>query len=281
MNINLKILKIRELKKEYNDQYINLFVPIDGNKENITFFLECLKKSIDNNCNFKNIFLFINKSKKEDQEIINNFIDSYNKDFISKIYFEDKLTFNFIFSYINSNFDSNNYNMVIRSNIIIPKQSILHILPYKLKDNNFYCLSSMETNNNKVWKDPIKLKLFYSTSQDAWIFKTPIKLDFDKLPQIEFNVIQNELIFNYFINENNKLLNDTNSFKILKCHNKKLDLSYLNKKTEENINTKKYLPENLLFNKIPLTQFVQILKMSKEEIYKLKCQLFENKINNN
>ena len=139
----------------------------------------------------------------------------------------------------------------------------------------------METNNNKVWKDPTKLKLFYSTSQDAWIFKTPIKLDFDKLPQIEFNVLQNELIFNYFINENNKLLNDTNSFKILKCHNDKLDLNYLNKKTEENINTKKYLPENLLFNKIPLTQFVQILKMSKEEIYKLKCQLFENKINNN
>ena len=38
MNINLKISKIKELKKEYNDQYINLFVPIDGNKKILHFF---------------------------------------------------------------------------------------------------------------------------------------------------------------------------------------------------------------------------------------------------
>ena len=44
MNINYKILKIKKKNNEYNDKYINLFIPIDGNKEQILFFLECLKK---------------------------------------------------------------------------------------------------------------------------------------------------------------------------------------------------------------------------------------------
>ena len=130
-------------------------------------------------------------------------------------------------------------------------------------------------NGNLVRTEKLN-KILYSTEQDAWIFKTPINLEnlddnlyfYDKYSELYLNKI-------LYMNGYN-IINDTNKYKIFRilCDNNIENRLLLNNEKKINDNSVYLLPDNYHLNKVDINTLVSFINIDDEEIYHLKCYIF-------
>jgi hypothetical protein len=252
-------------KNKNNDYEIYLFTVYYDNE----IFSDIIKEHTHLN-NIKKIIIFgLNDTEVEDNdliEVIDTGLDNIND-----------ITYNYIFDYMFKNYQ-NKICVLCRSDVYLINQNSLEFLPFHLKNNLCLCISSLNIDENgNVSKDQEKMKSFYSLNQDCWILKPNCSINFDDNNMIKFNLGKNELKLNYILNNNYKLLNDTENFKVIcKIHKDNENL----RKKNENFDSKNtlVLPETLLMNKVGLDNLVKFLNMNNMELYDLKTELLKKVI---
>ena len=252
-------------KNKNNDYEIYLFTVYYNNK----IFSDIIKEHIHLN-NIKKVIVFgLNDTELEDNDLI-EVVDTKLGDI-------NDITYNYIFDYMFKNYQ-NKICVLCRSDVYLINQNSLEFLPFYLKNNLCLCISSLNIDKDgNVSKDQNKMKSFYSLNQDCWILKPNCSINFNELEKFKFNLEKNELKLNYILNNNYKLLNDTENFKIIcKIHKDNENL----RKENENFDSKDtlVLPETLLMNKVSLDNLVKFLDMENMELYDLKTELLKKVI---
>jgi hypothetical protein len=287
-NLNIK-LEYNKIVKSYNDNKINI----------LTYYkhydLELLN-IIQKKCIFENlknkyinkVIVIGNKLDERLKDIIEN-NESKNlikEEFIINEEFID-LSFKDIFEIINNKY-SNKVFCILRSDIILPNQEGLEDIEIDMAeyDKKIYCISRIERliNGNLIKYDKLN-KIFYSSEQDAWIFKSPLNINLELLKNIYFYERFSELELNNILKINNyKIINDTNKYKVLRILTDN-NIEYrqiLNvNSVKRDINTFFLLPDEDSFNKIPIEHLIKIFNLDEQELYKLKCDLFNKYLRKN
>jgi hypothetical protein len=192
---------------------------------------------------------------------------------------------------------------IIRSDIILLNQSNLNDIEIDLisDENQVFALSRTERliNGNLVKCDKLN-RILYSTEQDAWIFKAPLNLNNADLNNLYFYNKYSHLFFNKILKNNNyNIINNSKKYKIIRIlHENNLDSRLLFdnninnniNNSNENIKIKDLdsiylLPDNEILDKISFEQLVKLAQIDENELYKIKCSIFDkylkNKIFNN
>ena len=159
-------------------------------------------------------------------------------------------------------------------------------MEFEDNENKIYCISRIERLINGVLIKYDKLnKIFYSTEQDAWIFKSPLNINLDYFNNIYFYEKFSELALNNILKNNNyKIINDSNKYKILRIltdNNIKNRHILNNNYKKNNIENLLILPDNDSFNKVSIEQLVQIINLDEKELYSLKCEIFNKYLKKN
>ena len=158
-----------------NKEFI-LMLPLYGEK-NIgrdREFMHCLDKNLENKRIKKIVVFYDTENVPKDKD---NFLGKISKKNIKIVYTKGRLTYKKAFSYANTHFKNSNIilaNADIYFNESLSKFNLINM------DNKMFCLTRWNVYKNG------KLKIAYLKnhseksiiSQDAWIFKTPLKTDF-------------------------------------------------------------------------------------------------------
>lgn len=287
-NLNIK-LEYNKIVKSYNDNKINI----------LTYYkhydLELLN-IIQKKCIFENLKnKYINKviviGNKLDERLKDIIENNESKNLIMEEFLINEefidLSFKDIFEIINNKY-SNKVFCILRSDIILPNQEGLEDIEIDMAeyDKKIYCISRIERliNGNLIKYDKLN-KIFYSSEQDAWVFKSPLNINLELLKNIYFYERFSELILNNILKINNyKIINDTNKYKVLRILTDN-NIEYrqiLNvNSVKRDINTFFLLPDEDSFNKIPIEHLIKIFNLDEQELYKLKCDLFNKYLRKN
>ena len=134
-------------------------------------------------------------------------------------------TFHSIIEFANTLKD--NIHCILNSDIYITNNNELNTIINNIytTDKIAYCLSRIETDGTKYWDHPKLKKLYYSLTQDVWMYKG--ELDITTLNKdIKVGCIWNDIIFNkYLINSGYNIYNIGKSLPVLH-----LDSYIINKK---------------------------------------------------
>jgi hypothetical protein len=188
-----------------------------------------------------------------------------------------------LLSYCNTTL-SNNIVCILRSDIILPNQSNLDPIDFHLlyEKKDVYCLSRIEHSlDGKLLKYDKLNKLFYSTEQDACLFPSPLELTqstMELCKSIYFHHKYSELQFNFILKKNDyNIINDTTKYKIFRIMNDNNLESRLLLHTEKKIDEIEniyILPDNELFQKISVDNFLSSFEIDQKDLYFIKCELF-------
>jgi hypothetical protein len=288
LNINIKV-EYNKIVKSYNDDKINI----------LTYYkhydLELLN-IIQKKCIFENLKnKYINKviviGDKLDERLKDIIENNESKNLIKEELFINEefidLSFKDIFEIINKKY-SNKVFCILRSDIILPNQESLEDIEIDMEeyDKKIYCISRIERliNGNLIKYDKLN-KIFYSSEQDAWIFKSPLNINLELLKNIYFYERFSELELNNILKINNyKIINDTNKYKVLRI----LTDNNIESRQILNVNSLKrdvnkffLLPDEDSFNKIPIDHLIKIFNLDEQELYNLKCDLFNKYLRKN
>ena len=278
-NIKIKYVKVlknvNNINNIINDKKIHIITYFKNSENNILNTIQ--KKCIIENSRNK----FINKVLVIGDNLKDIFKEA-NLENIILYPFNDNVSFKDLLYIANKHFE-NKIICLIRSDIIIPNQDELEDIEDYMSSNknDIYCLSRIERLiNGNIQRSRALSNLLYSTEQDAWIFKLPLKnIDsIDYLENIYFYEKYSELYFNNFLKINNyNLLNDTNKYKIIRLLSNDniedrllLDIPFIIPEKEDIY----LLPDNESLDKISIEQLVKILNINNKDIYHLKCELF-------
>ena len=189
---------------------------------------------------------------------------------------------------------------IIRSDIILLNQSNLNDIEIDLisDENQIFALSRTERliNGNLVKCDKLNRTL-YSTEQDAWFFKSPLNLNNNDLNDDDLNSVYfynkySHLFFNKILKNNNyNIMNNSKKYKIIRIlHENNLDSRLLfdnniNNSSNENIKIKDLdsiylLPDNEILDKISFEQLIKLAQIDENELYKIKCSIFDKYLKN-
>ena len=264
-NLNIKV-EYNKIVKSYNDDKINI----------LTYYkhydLELLN-IIQKKCIFENLKnKYINKviviGNKLDERLKDIIENNESKNLIMEEFLINEefidLSFKDIFEIINNKY-SNKIFCILRSDIILPNQEGLEDIEIDMEEYNekIYCISRIERliNGNLIKYDKLN-KIFYSSEQDAWIFKSPLNINLELLKNIYFYERFSELILNNVLKINNyKIINNTNKYKVLRIltDNNIETRKILNINTvKRDVNTFFLLPDEDSFNKIPIEHLIKI-----------------------
>jgi hypothetical protein len=288
LNINIKV-EYNKIVKSYNDDKINI----------LTYYkhydLELLN-IIQKKCIFENLKnKYINKviviGDKLDERLKDILENNESKNLIIEQFLINDgfidLSFKDIFEIINNKY-SNKIFCILRSDIILPNQESLEDIEIDMEeyDKKIYCISRIERliNGNLIKYDKLN-KIFYSSEQDAWVFKSPLNINLELLKNIYFYERFSELELNNVLKINNyKIINNTNKYKVLRI----LTDSNIECRQILNINSVKrdinnffLLPDEDSFNKIPIDHLIKIFNLDEQELYNLKCDLFNKYLRKN
>lgn len=287
-NLNIK-LEYNKILKSYNDHKINI----------ITYYkhydLELLN-IIQKKCIFENLKnKYINKviviGNKLDERLKDILENNESKNLIMEEFLINEefidLSFKDIFEIINNKY-SNKVFCILRSDIILPNQEGLGDIEIDMEeyDKKIYCISRIERliNGNLIRYDKLN-KIFYSSEQDAWIFKSPLNINLELLKNIYFYERFSELELNNLLKINNyNIINDTNKYKILRIltDNNIESRQILNVNSlKRDVNTFFLLPDEDSFNKVPIEHLIKIFNLDEQELYNLKCDLFNKYLRKN
>jgi hypothetical protein len=280
---NILMQKIK-IKNENNDFIHNN----DNSKLHIiTFFKEFEDDEIMNSLQQKCIIENINNKDVKSIAIIGKNLEKYfsnitisNKDIILIEYEVTNISYSYLFNKVNEIFD-NKIVCIIKSDIVIPNQDSLENIEFLFleKKNTVLALSRFERMfNGNIVKTQELNSIFYATEHDAYIFKTPVNIDFNCMDNLYFyNQYSNLEVNNILIKNNYKLLNDTKNYRILRlCIDNDIGI----RKLINNIDIKEInkdniylLPENMMFDNFNLQHLSMILKMDEEEINEIKIYM--------
>jgi hypothetical protein len=189
------------------------------------------------------------------------------------------ISFKDLFDYCNEKL-LNKIICILRSDIILPNQNNLDDIDFylTLNENDIFILSRLErlVNGNLARTEKLN-KILYSSEQDAWIFKSPIKID-----NLDNNIIfydkYSELYLNKILYNNGyNIINDTNKYKIIRIlYDNNIDNRLLiNKKDIIKDSSNIYLlPDNIHLNNIDINMLLSIINIDDKELYNLKCYIF-------
>jgi len=263
----------------------------------ITYFIKSDKKILDiiqkkciienlKNTNVEKMMVIGNNLEEEfkDTDILNHpniFIYQY----------EENISFHNLIDFA-STFFENKIICILRSDIILLNQITLNDLELDLllDKNQVFALSRIERliNGNLVKCDKLN-KLLYCTEQDAWIFKSPLKLNLEKNLNIDLNKIyfydkNSHLFLNKVLKDNDyNIINNSKKYKIIRIlHENNLDsrLLYDNNSNITNLDTIYLLPDNEILEKITFEQLLNMVKVDENELYKIKCDIFDKYLKN-
>lgn len=189
------------VNKLKNDTDFNLIFSL-YNEDSISRCIEllfCLKENL-NIESIKNYYILLETSKKNRyfiEEILNYLSVKYENINIIKI--DTRPTFNYIFNFANKNIKGN----VLFGNSDIVYNNSLDILN-KLKFDEFivitrHCINNNNDNNLELIK--IENKYVNILSQDAWIFKSPMKYNLDNV--LELGNFFSDSYMNYVLSKSN------------------------------------------------------------------------------
>ena len=183
---------------------------------------------------------------------------------------------------------------IVRSDIILLNQSNLNDIEIDLisDENQIFALSRTERliNGNLVKCEKLNGSL-YSTEQDAWIFKSPLKLYIDNLDNsnnldnIYFYNKYSHLFFNKILKNNNyNIINNSKKYKIIRIlHENNLDSRLLFDNSNNQItdlNSIYLLPDNEILDRISFEQLLKLVQVDENELYKLKSEIFDKYFKN-
>ena len=106
------------------------------------------------------------------------------------------LTYKMAFEYANdvSNMDFGNYWCIINLDIFLDKNSKWDMIKGKLNDGYIYAQSRHEfkilkdkNNSTDAKMDENFAKMMHSHTQDAWLFKTPVNMNINMNPEVDFD----------------------------------------------------------------------------------------------
>jgi len=248
------------------------------------------KKCIIENLKNKNIekVIVIGYNLKEDLNDI--LIEEISHKLILNEY-DKNVSYKYLLDIVNNL--QNKIICIIRSDIILPNQANLDdveidlIEDMKNESESIYSVSRIDrlVNGNLVRSERLN-KILSCTEQDAWLFKSPINIKneyLEYLDNIYFYNKHSELYFNRILRLNNyNIINNTNRYNIIRIHfDDKLDVRLLldNPKLDD-IDNIFLLPDNDNLSKISVDKLLTIFNIDSNEIYKIKCELFNRYLKN-
>jgi hypothetical protein len=294
-NIVNKIIpesKISLLIKKKNEQVKNGIIIITYYIKSDLKILDIIQKKciLENlkNTNVNQIIIIGDKLEEElkDSDILNNSNIVLHQS-------EKNVSFYDLIE-ISGGFSGNNLICILRSDIILLNQNSLNDLEIDLfsEENQIFALSRIERliNGNLVKCDKLN-RILYSTEQDGWIFKSPIKInnqiEFEKLKNIYLYDKFSHLYFNKILKDNGyNIINNSKKYKIIRIlHENNLDSRLLFDKNMSNNNITNLdniylLPDNEIMDKISFEQLLKLVQIDDNELYKLKCDIFDKYLKN-
>jgi len=285
INKNIK-LEYTKILKYYENEKMNILTYYKNFDNNIINIIQ--KKCIIENLKNKYINKVIVITNNDDMIHLKDILDTqYSKNLIIEKFTYNDASYKDIFEIINKKYN-NHIFCILRSDIVLPNQDSLGdiLMEFEDNENKIYCISRIERLINGVLIKYDKLnKIFYSTEQDAWIFKSPLNINLDYFNNIYFYEKFSELALNNILKNNNyKIINDSNKYKILRIltdNNIKNRHILNNNYKKNNIENLLILPDNDSFNKVSIEQLVQIINLDEKELYSLKCEIFNKYLKKN
>lgn len=286
VNKNIK-LEYTKILKYYENEKMNILTYYKNFDNNIINIIQ--KKCIIENLKNKYINKVIVITNNDNVIHLKDILDTqYSKNLIiEKSTYNDE-SYKDIFEIINKKYN-NHIFCVLRSDIVLPNQDSLGdiLMEFEDNENKIYCISRIERLINGVLIKYDKLnKIFYSTEQDAWIFKSPLNINLDYFKNIYFYEKFSELALNNILKNNNyKIINDSNKYKILRIltdnNIKNRHILNISDKRKTTIDNLLILPDNDSFNKVSIEQLIQIINLDEKELYSLKCEIFNKYLKKN
>jgi hypothetical protein len=234
-------------------------------------YIHCIKHNLQ--FKYLNMLYLFKKNEYNIEYIPNNILQNDKIRIIVVNDYKISTLFEFINKY------DKNINCILNTDIYINNMdNYIECLNDIVKNpNNIYCLSRIETDTIKFWEHPKLKNLYYSLTQDAWIFNGAIKMNNVNCKLVLGNV-WNDIIFNnYLIVNGYNLINKGKSIPVLH-----LD-SYILKKrsyidpirvmnTNIQISNEKYhfLPDKDAIEKCSIDKLVAELKISDDDKYEIK-----------
>jgi hypothetical protein len=246
---------------------------------------KCIIENIKNK-NVNEIFIIGEKLENELTDIMDEYKNINKK--ITFYEYNKELSFKDLIDIINNKLN-NKLICLLRSDIILPNQNDLDELKFEIfstEINEIYSLSRIERLvNGDLIKNNNLNKVLSSTEQDGWIFMSPININLESLENVYFYNKHSELYFNKLLKNNNyNLINNTSKYKIIRVlYENNLDNRLLLKNNILNFKNNDdifLLPENNLIDKISLDNLVKLLNLDSNEIYKIKCIIFNKYFKN-
>ena len=267
-NINYEIIKTRN-----SNHILNLYTFLVDLNDNYRLkdYIECITRNIQ--LQFLNkIYLFVRKDYNI--EYIPNKILDNSKVILINV---DNYNIETIFNVVNKN--ESDINCILNLDIYINNSDVFcEYINNLIKNNkNVYCLSRIESDKEKYWELAKLKNLYYSLTQDVWLFKG--KIDISRLNKnIILGNVWNDIIFNNYLYENNyNLINIIQEKTVVR-----LDTYTLHKKEyidpirtmNENINLsdEKYhlLPERNSIQNCSIDNLIAKLNINDDQIYDIK-----------
>jgi hypothetical protein len=278
-NKNISFINIKKNNIEMPDYKIYILTFYKSSDINILNVIQkkCILENLKNTYVEKVLVLGNNLNKEFEEFNENKKLILYN--YSKNVSFKDLID-------ISNKVYKNKIICILRSDIILLNSSELDDLKFDLNNNNIYCLSRIERLISGNLTKCNKLnKIFYSTEQDSWIFKSPLNLSDDNLNFLENKYLYDSfshLFLNKILYDNNyKIINDNTKYKIIRIlYENNIDnrplLNY-NVKIEDS-NDFYLLPDKNNIESIPFEHIIRMANLDNDEVYKLKCDIFDKYI---
>lgn len=277
--ISEKNIILQNIKKnnEFSDNKIQIITFYKQSPINILNIIQ--KKSIIENLKnsyVSKVLVLGNNLQEEFKDLKDNknlVLYEYNKN----VSFKDLID-------IANNTYNNKVVCILRSDIILLNTGELNHIKIDFYDKNIvYCLSRIErlisgdlTRCNKL------NKIFYSTEQDAWLFKSPLNIQTDKLSDVYLYDGLSHLYLNKtLIDSRYNIINNSKKYKIIRIlyENNLESRPLLNFNITINNSDNIYLlPDSDSIDNISVENIIKLANIDNEELYKLKCHIFDKYI---
>ena len=273
INKNIKI-SINKLIVNIENEKINIVTYYKKYDLNILNIIQkkCITENLKNN-NIDNIFIIGNNLNEELNDIIDKKISIYD--------FKEELTYKNIIDIINIKL-SNKIILLIRSDIIIPTQEFDNF-ELDFIETNIYIITRIERliNGNLIYSEKLNNTLF-SIENDALLFKSPLNINTEYIDKLFFYEKYNELYFNKLLNLNNyNIINYTTKYKIIRLlYENDIENRLLLKDNNINKDDIYLIPDNQIINSLSIDKLLELYNIDDNDIYKIKCDIFNNYIKN-
>jgi len=189
-----------------------------------------------------------------------------------------------LFRFINNNNNNNNnnetnINCILNIDIYVNNTDVFtdYISNIIKNPKNIYCLSRIETDTTKCWEHPKLKNLYYSLTQDMWLFNGRIDVTHIN-KKIVLGNVWSDIIFNHhLVTHDYNIINDSRGTTILHLDTYTLinkdHLDPIRVMNEDiNISDEKYhlLPDKKSISGCSVDALIKKLEVKEDDIYDIK-----------